>query len=161
HADDLGEGEPWASNVVDSNFAQAWHEEMAQLDHEGQTEFRWNIVEDRLKGMLNEHTGLHFNPIDMAWKNWFTVRKYARAATEDERADIWTTVDSELERLRHPQERHLYPPKPDTSQGGLSSGKSPGSPSLPSTSKASQGAGQSADGEGDSDPNDLMFGDGQ
>jgi ParB family protein of integrating conjugative element (PFGI_1 class) len=161
HADDLGEGEHWANNVVDGDFALAWHEEMAQLDHEGQTEFRWNIVEDRLKGMLNEHTGLHFNPIDMAWKNWFTVRKYARAATEDERADIWTTVDSELERLRHPQERHLYPPKPDTSQGGLSSGKSPGSPSLPSTSKASQGAGQSADGEGDSDPNDLMFGDGQ
>ncbi|MEC8917625.1 MAG: ParB family protein [Pseudomonadota bacterium] len=159
HADDLGEGEPWASNVVDGDFAQAWHEEMAQLDHEGQTEFRWNLVEDRLKGMLNEHTGLHFNPIDMAWKNWFTVRKYARAATEEERNDIWTTVDSELERLRHPQERHLYPPKQEASNDGTSSPrKSSGSPSLPSTSNASDESHQSVGDSGDVD--DLTFRDG-
>lgn len=161
HADDLGEGERWANNVVDGDFAQAWHEEMAQLDHEGQTEFRWNIVEDRLKGMLNEHTGLHFNPIDMAWKNWFTVRKYARAATDEERADIWTTVDSELERLRHPQERHLYPPKPDTSPGDSSSGKSSDPSSLPSTAKTSRGGSEPTGGDGELDPNDLTFGDGQ
>jgi ParB family protein of integrating conjugative element (PFGI_1 class) len=159
HADDLGEGEPWASNIVDGDFALAWHEEMAQIDHEGQTEFRWNLVEDRLKGMLNEHTGLHFNPIDMAWKNWFTVRKYARAVTEEERADIWTTVDSELERLRHPQERHLYPPKQEASNGASSSRKSSGSPSLPSTSKASIEPHQSVGDSGDVD--DLTFRDGQ
>ncbi len=161
HADDLGEGERWANNVVDGDFAQAWHEEMAQLDHEGQTDFRWNIVEDRLKGMLNEHTGLHFNPIDMAWKNWFTVRKYARAATDEERADIWTTVDSELERLRHPQERHLYPPKPDTSPGGSSSGKSSDPSSLPSTAKTSRSGSEPTGDDDELDPNDLTFSDGQ
>lgn len=112
HTDELGEGEQWAVNVIDGDFAHAWHEEMTQLDHEGQTEFRWNIVEDRLKGMLNEHTGLHFNSIDMAWKNWFTVRKY-KTASEEERADVWTTVDAELDRLRSPQERQFYPPKVD------------------------------------------------
>lgn len=113
--DDLGEGEQWAYNVIDGDFAQAWHEEMSQLDAEGQTDFRWNIVEDRLKGMINEVTGLHFNPLDMAWKNYFTVRKHGRSATPEERDDIWTTVDNELERLRHPEERHLYPPKDDGS----------------------------------------------
>ncbi|QEA38613.1 hypothetical protein FGL86_05655 [Pistricoccus aurantiacus] len=130
HADDLGEGERWAICVVDGDFAQAWHDEMIQLDHDGQTEFRWNIVEDRLKGMLHDHTGLHFNPIDMAWKNWFTVRKYGRSASEEERADVWTTVDAELERLRHPQERHLYPPKED---GSLKTSKTAGTHSLPSS----------------------------
>lgn len=111
HADDLGQGETWASNVIDGDFAQAWHDEMAELDHDGQTEFRWSIVEDRLKGMLHDHLGLHFNPIDMSWKNWFTVRKVGQAASDEERTDIWTTVDAELERLRNPQERYLYPPK--------------------------------------------------
>ena len=89
------------------------------------------------------------------------MRKDAGRKGVEARAVICTANESELSRRRHPRGPHLYPPKPDTSQGGLSSGKSPGSPSLPSTSKASQGAGQSADGEGDSDPNDLMFGDGQ
>nr|WP_298411620.1 ParB family protein [uncultured Halomonas sp.] len=113
HADDLGEGKEWAVNIVDGDFAQAWHDEMSQLDHEGQTEFRWSLVEDRLKGMLHDHTGLHFNPIDMAWKNWFTVRKYGQTASADDKADIWTTVDSELDRLRHPQARQFYPPLED------------------------------------------------
>ena len=112
HSDDLGGGKQWAVNVIDGDFAQAWHEEMTLLDHEGQTEFRWNIVEDRLKGMLNERTGLHFNSIDMSWKNWFTVRKY-KTASDEERADVWTTVDAELDRLRSPQERQFYPPKND------------------------------------------------
>ncbi|WP_353980859.1 ParB family protein [Salinicola endophyticus] len=161
HADDLGEGEQWAKNVVDGDFAQAWHEEMTLLDHEGQTEFRWNIVEDRLKGMLNEHTGLHFNPIDMAWKNWFTVRKYARAATQEERDDIWTTVDSELARLRHPQERHLYPPKPEISPGRPSSGKSSdASGGAPITKAPGVNEGPISGGS-DLDPDDLTFGDGQ
>lgn len=118
HADDLGEGEDWALNVVDGDFAQAWHDEMAYLDHEEQTELPWGIVEDRLKGMLHDHTGLHFNPLDMAWKNWFTVRKYGRSVSEEERGDVWTTVDSELERLRHPPERELYPPLKQEGTGG-------------------------------------------
>lgn len=105
HENDLGEGESWAINVLAGDFDSAWHDEMTQLDDEGQTEFRWNIVEDRLKGMLHDQTGLHFNVIDMAWKNWFTVRKYPRMATEDEKADIWTTVDSELEHLHHPDNK--------------------------------------------------------
>lgn len=110
HTDDLGEGEQWAYNVIDGDFGQAWHEEMSQLDAEGQTDFRWNIVEDRLKGMIHDVTGLHFNPVDMAWKKYFTVKKHGRSATPEERNDIWTTVDNELERLRKPEERHLYPP---------------------------------------------------
>lgn len=160
YSDDLGEGEQWAVSVIDGDFAQAWHDEMAQLDHEGQTEFRWNIVEDRLKGMLHDHTGLHFNPIDMAWKNWFTVRKYARAASEEEKADIWTTVDCELERLRHPQERHLYPPKEDSSKGSKNS-------ATPTQILASGSASHDADEtghserEGDGDHDDLAFEEGQ
>ncbi|REC93403.1 ParB family protein [Kushneria indalinina] len=122
HADDFGEGEQWALSVVDGNFDQAWHDEMTELDYEGQTEFKWNVVEDRLKGMLHEHTGLHFNPIDMAWKNWFTVRKHSKSATEEERADIWTTVDSELERLRNPDQPDLYPPKEKETGSSLTSG---------------------------------------
>lgn len=160
YSDDLGEGEQWAVSVIDGDFAQAWHDEMAQLDHEGQTEFRWNIVEDRLKGMLHDHTGLHFNPIDMAWKNWFTVRKYARAASEEEKADIWTTVDCELERLRHPQERHLYPPKEDSSKGSKNS-------ATPTQILASGSASHDVDEtghserEGDGDHDDLAFEEGQ
>lgn len=158
HVDDLGEGEQWATSVVDGDFAQAWHDEMAQLDHEGQTEFRWNIVEDRLKGMLHDHTGLHFNPIDMAWKNWFTVRKYARAASEEEKSDIWTTVDSELERLRHPQERHLYPPIEGSSKGS----KTTATQTLAS-GNASHDADETghSDREGDGDHDDLTFEEGQ
>lgn len=110
HREDPGAGQQWADNVLDGDFAQAWHDEMVQLDHEGQTEFAWNLVEDRLKGMLHEQTGIHFNPIDMSCQNWFAVRKYGRSVTEEERADVWTTVDAELERLRVPQERQLYPP---------------------------------------------------
>lgn len=158
-ADDLGEGEQWASNIVDGDFAQAWHEEMAQLDHEGQTEFRWNIVEDRLKGLLHDHTGLHFNPIDMAWKNWFTVRKYARAASDEERADIWTTVDSELERLRFPQERHLYPPK-DTGNATRSKTPSPASQPLPAPGVHGEAMQPTAEGD-NANPDDLTFEDGQ
>ncbi|GEN23143.1 hypothetical protein HCU01_10920 [Halomonas cupida] len=159
-ADDLGEGEQWATSVVDGDFAQAWHDEMTQLDHEGQTEFRWNIVEDRLKGMLHDHTGLHFNPIDMAWKNWFTVRKYAKAASEEEKADIWTTVDSELQRLRYPQERHLYPPIEDSSKGSKTS-------ATPTQTLASGNASHDADEvgqserEGDGDHDALTFEEGQ
>ncbi|SFI19093.1 ParB family protein [Modicisalibacter xianhensis] len=161
HADDLGEGEPWATSVVDGDFAQAWHEEMAQLDYEGQTEFRWNLVEDRLKGMLHDQTGLHFNPIDMAWKNWFTVRKYARAASDEEKADIWTTVDSELERLRQPQERHFYPPQ-EESVGKGSQRTSSGSNALLSQRNAGQARNISLSEKchgGDLD--DLTFEDGQ
>ncbi|WP_110648736.1 ParB family protein [Salinicola peritrichatus] len=113
HQDDPGEGQPWLDNVLHGDFAQAWHDEMSQLDHEGQTEFAWNLVEDRLKGMLHEQTGLHYNPLDMSWKNWFTVRKHGHSASEEDKADIWTTVDAELERLRNPQARHLYPPVPE------------------------------------------------
>lgn len=131
HAGELGEGEDWARNVLEGDFAQAWHEEMASLDHEGQTELPWGIVEDRLKGMLHDHTGLHFNPLDMAWKNWFTVRKHGRSVTEEERADVWTTVDTELERLRHPPERHLFPPKEEAPR------PAPASKSPPETSKTS------------------------
>ncbi|WP_322528604.1 ParB family protein [Salinicola sp. LHM] len=160
HADDLGEGEQWANSVIEGDFAQAWHDEMTQLDHEGQTEFRWNIVEDRLKGMLHDHTGLHFNPIDMAWKNWFTVRKHARAASEEEKADIWTTVDSELERLRHPQERHLYPPKEDSSKGSKTSSKPSQKLASGNPSPDADETGHSESGaEGDHD--DLTFEEGQ
>lgn len=154
HVDELGEGERWAVNVLDGDFAQAWHEEMAQLDHDGQTEFLWNIVEDRLKGMLHDNTGLHFNPIDMAWKNWFTVRKYARAASEEERADIWTTVDRELERLRFPQERYLYPPKDE----GSTKGSREASPSL--SSAVQDGDEKCTEDGGSGDLDGLVFEDG-
>ena len=157
-ADDLGEGGHWSANMLAGDFAQAWHEEMAQLDHEGQTEFRWNIVEDRLKGLLHDHTGLHFNPIDMAWKNWFTVRKYARAASEEERADVWTTVDSELERLRHPQERHLYPPK---DEGNAKGGKTTSPAIHPSPSQGEAGQTQEIGAGSRRDQDGLTFEDGQ
>ncbi|KAA0015142.1 hypothetical protein F0A16_21450 [Salinicola corii] len=134
HQDDPGEGQPWLDNVLHGDFAQAWHDEMSHLDHEGQTEFAWNLVEDRLKGMLHEQTGLHFNPIDMSWKNWFIVRKHGHSASEEDKADIWTTVDAELERLRNPQARHLYPPVPEKSKPGTAptpdAGNAPVLPSL-------------------------------
>ncbi|MBZ9559036.1 MULTISPECIES: ParB family protein [unclassified Modicisalibacter] len=168
HAEDLGEAEQWASNVVDGDFAQAWHDEMVQLDHEGQTELPWSIVEDRLKGMLHDHTGLHFNPIDMAWKNWFTVRKYGRSVSEEERADIWTTVDAELERLRHPPERYLYPPLqdktvPTTGSDARRSTRSHTPPDIPGRADDTGAAIDTDDGHGpqDTDPVDIVFGDGE
>lgn len=172
HANDLGEGGKWAASVVDGDFAQAWHEEMSQLDHDGQTEFRWSLVEDRLKGMLHDHTGLHFNPIDMSWKNWFTVRKYAQAASEEEKADIWTTVDAELERLRHPQERYLYPPKeekqapkhgeltsPGSTSGDAEGGSAGGAglaPPMPSSLEQEDGDGAGAPMAGGTEASDEM-----
>lgn len=160
HGDDLGEGEQWAANLVDGDFAQAWHEEMAQIDHDGQTELPWSIVEDRLKGMLHDHTGLHFNPIDMSWKNWFTARKHGASASEEERADIWTTVDAELERLRHPQERHLYPPLKEkaSDNGPASQSTAPGT--APGLSIPRSGEEKESDDSGDGGV-ELTFQDGE
>lgn len=113
HAQEPGQGQVWHDRLVHGDFAQAWHEEMIAFDHEGTTELDWKLVEQRLKGMLNDHTGVHYNVLDMTWMNWFAVRRGGSEITDEERADVWTTLDSELNEQRQPGEHRFFPPRPD------------------------------------------------
>ncbi len=92
-------------------FDQAWHEILVQFDYEEQTELPWSIVEDRLLGMLEDHSGAHLHTLDWCLKRLLECRK-RRQSTDD--PNIWQPLIIEMERVRDPSAHPLtfYPPLP-------------------------------------------------
>ncbi|MGJ8518332.1 ParB family protein [Carnimonas bestiolae] len=108
HTEAPGDGTEWHDQLLSGDFATAWHEEMSAFDVDGITELDWSHVETRIKGLLNDWTGVHFNILDMIWLDWFDSRSNHKTD------DIWAPVDAELDRLRDP---HAFSPvSPDTSE---------------------------------------------
>lgn len=99
----------------EEEFGPAFHEVLSQFDHEEQTELPWSIVEDRLLGMLEDHsTDIHLFPIDNALKQILTYRQRRWPITDDCQ-DIWLPLDAEIQRARDPENAPpLWPAEPET-----------------------------------------------
>ncbi|EPC00563.1 hypothetical protein L861_06395 [Litchfieldella anticariensis FP35 = DSM 16096] len=98
--------------VMPEDFAEAWHETLAWHDDEGQTVLAWNIVIDRLCGMLVDRTGVHYNIIELVLDNIVTFRKRRWDLEEHE---AFLPLDDELTLKRDPDALPptLYPPLPE------------------------------------------------
>lgn len=98
----------------EEEFGPAFHEILSQFDHEEQTELPWSMVEDRLLGMLEDHsTDIHLFPIDNALKQILTYRQRRWPITDDCQ-DIWLPLDAEIQRARDPENAPpLWPAEPE------------------------------------------------
>lgn len=92
-------------------FDPAWHEILGQFDYEEQTELPWSIVEDRLLGMLEDHSGAHLHTLDWCLRRLLECRKRRQSIDDPE---IWHPLVVEMERVRDPSAHPLkfYPPLP-------------------------------------------------
>lgn len=92
-------------------FDPAWHEILSQFDYEEQTELPWSIVEDRLLGMLEDHSGAHLHTLDWCLRRLLECRKRRQSIDDPE---IWHPLVVEMERVRDPSAHPLkfYPPLP-------------------------------------------------
>ena len=95
----------------EADFSVAWHDVVSQFDYEEQTELPWSIVEDRLLGMLEDHSGAHLHTLDWCLKR---VLEYRQRRQDIDDPEIWQPLQVEMERVRNPEAHPLkfYPPLP-------------------------------------------------
>ncbi|MGJ8518322.1 ParB family protein [Carnimonas bestiolae] len=103
------DGQSIRNRLLSSSFADAWHETMSVFDVEGLTQLDQEAVERDLKGMLNDYTGVHYNIIDLTWLNWFYVREGGIQVTQDDREQVWRSLDAELDDMRAPGHSVEFP----------------------------------------------------
>lgn len=96
---------------AEADFASAWHGILSQFDYEDQTELPWSIVEDRLLGMLEDHSGAHLHTLDWCLKRVLEYRQRRQSIDDPE---IWQPLEIEMERVRNPSAHPLkfFPPLP-------------------------------------------------
>lgn len=82
-------------------FDVAWHETISQFDHEEQTVLPWDIVEDRLLGMLEDHSGAHLHVLDHTLKTILEYRR-RRWSLDNNEQDVWGQLDLEMRAIRNP-----------------------------------------------------------
>ncbi|MFG6179717.1 hypothetical protein ACGTN6_21025, partial [Halomonas sp. THAF12] len=90
-----------AEGDAEGLFDVAWHETVSQFDHEEQTVLPWEIVEDRLLGMLEDHSGAHLHVLDHTLKTILEYRR-RRWSLDNNEQDVWGQLDQEMRAIRNP-----------------------------------------------------------